>query len=356
VTPFPGGQNRLFLTTTEGMIDASDNLPEVLDLSHDVSIGDIDLGEDLDVVVNNLDITNKRVHILVNDGLGNFSEDQERIPQRYSENIISIPEGTLDRGHTWSLLHDANNDGAVDLILGSPGGLPNQSSEVYLNDGQGDFSGSTGIKLPSVEPTDIVLDIDAIDLNSDTLLDLVLSITNNSYQKAYLQFLINDGNGQFHDETEVRLSDQVDQIGYWIKFVSVVDLNGDEAPDFVTTPSGKLANDKAKIYQNDGTGQFSKRYLFDNLLFGRGNVFAQNTIDFNGDGLLDIVVTVPDSDANCIFPQSNATVVVTNETPAIPEAIENGVYHFFTHKQERIFSLSLLLNEIILLRTYLPLI
>ena len=329
VTPFPGGQNSLFLTTADGMTDASGNLPQVLDLSHGASVGDIDLDGDLDIVVNNLNITNKRVHILINDGSGNFSEGQERIPQRYSENIINIPEGTLDRGHTKSLLHDVNSDGAIDLILGSPGGLPSQPSEIYLNDGQGDFSRSTGIELPGVEPTDIVVDIDAIDLNSDTLPDLVLSITSNNYQKAYLQFLINDGNGQFHDETEIRLSNQADQIGYWITRVSIVDLNGDGATDFITEPNGQLANRKAKIYQNDGTGQFSERYLLDDLPFGRGDVFAQNAIDFNGDGLLDIAVTVPDSDANRIFPQSNATIVLLNETPAIPETVENGVYRFF---------------------------
>ena len=114
--------------------------------------------------------------------------------------------------------------------------------------------------------------MDAIDLNSDNLPDLVLSLTN-LYETAYLQFLINDGNGQFHDETEVRLGNQTDQIGYWVKFVDIVDLNNDGASDILTTSHGRLGTGNARIYQNDKTGKFTERYLLDDLPFGRGQIF-----------------------------------------------------------------------------------
>ena len=168
------------------MTDSSENLPQTLDNSHGASIGDIDLDGDLDLVVNNLNGNDKRVHILLNDGQGNFIEAQDRVPSKYLDNIENNFNSAA-RGHTWSLLHDINSDGAVDLILGSPGGLPSQPSEVYLNNGQGDFSKSTGIELPSVGPTDIVVDIDAVDLNSDNLPDLVLSLKN-LYETAFIIF------------------------------------------------------------------------------------------------------------------------------------------------------------------------
>ena len=331
LSPFPGGQNRLFLTTTEGMVDASDRIPQILDLSHGASIGDIDVDGDLDIVVNNLDLTNKRVHILVNDGSGNFSEAQEKIPQRYSENKINIPDGTLDRGHTWSLLHDINNDGAVDLILGSPGGLPSQPSEVYLNDGQGNFSESTGIELPGVEPTDLVLDIDAIDLNSDELPDLVLSLTTNGagnfYDKSYLQFLVNEGNGRFRDETNDRLTQQPPGTD-WTKFIYVKDLNGDGASDLVT-----IGNDhrNGKIYQNDGSGIFSESYLLNNLPIGTRQIYDLSIFDLDGDAKTDLIInsSIRDFEALNEHGQINATFAVINETPSIPETVEDGVYRFF---------------------------
>src|SRR5262249_22571856 len=74
---------------------------------------------------------------------------------------------------------------------------------------------------------------------------------------VYLQFLINDGGGHFHDDTTARLPQSTLPNGGWIKFVQAIDLNGDGAQDLVTHwwmgPAGVVT----KIYLNDGSGDFS---------------------------------------------------------------------------------------------------
>ena len=94
-------------------------------------------------------------------------------------------------------------------------------------------------------------------------LDFILSVTNGGtpgtndfYTVGYLQFLINDGAGHFHDETAARLPQSTLPTGGWIKFVQTIDLTGDGAADLVTQwwfPTGTVT----KIYLNDGAGDFT---------------------------------------------------------------------------------------------------
>ena len=48
---------------------------------------------------------------------------------------------------------------------------------------------------------------------------------------------------------------------------------------------------------------------------------------------MEIVATVPRTVSGSIttndLSQRNSTIVITNETPAIPETVEDGVYRFF---------------------------
>jgi hypothetical protein len=107
------------------------------------------------------------------------------------------------------------------------------------------------------------MQVQPIDLNGDGRPDLILSVTNGGaagtsdfYTVGYLQVLINDGGGHFHDETAVRLPQSTQPNGGWIKFVQAIDLTGDGAADLVTqwwSPTGITT----KIFLNDGAGKFS---------------------------------------------------------------------------------------------------
>jgi hypothetical protein len=168
-------------------------------------LGDLD-GDGLDdIVVNAL---SQGEELLLNKGLGVFELTNTRLPKTLASENYS---------HTTSQILDVNNDGYNDLIFGNDSGdgsALGRRSQLFLNAGTGDFSRATGISLPkSVVPTEIVLDIEQANINNDQLPDLVISVTNggdyrdgNFYKTPYIQILINQGNGLFSDETNLRFN------------------------------------------------------------------------------------------------------------------------------------------------------
>ena len=75
--PFPGTQNALFLQQTDGtLLDASGQLPQVADFTHDIAIGDIDGDGDIDIYASNLqgDGSPQGPYFMINDGAGNFTQ------------------------------------------------------------------------------------------------------------------------------------------------------------------------------------------------------------------------------------------------------------------------------------------
>jgi hypothetical protein len=138
--------------------------------------------------------------------------------------------------------------------------------------------------------------------------------------------LINEGDGRFRDETSDRLNQQ-QQGTDWIKFIYVTDLNGDGASDLVTN----AGHFNSRIYQNDGSGIFSESYLLNNLPIGTRQIYDLNMFDLDGDGKSEVLISSSDNEPRALnqHSQVNATFVLLNETPAIPETVENGVYRFF---------------------------
>ncbi|NDA46924.1 MAG: VCBS repeat-containing protein, partial [Alphaproteobacteria bacterium] len=178
-----GGYDQVWLATDSGQMKVA-SVSNILARKHGVSIGDINQDGYLDVVLDTVDskITNPTADlIMINDGKGNFSDNQNLLP-------LSQRTGSQDRlTHTASLLIDLTGDGAPELVLGTwEGGVqklgakPNYSppSEILINDGHGNYSNSSPILLPQspIDP-ESVMDIDSIDINNDGLNDLILDIT-----------------------------------------------------------------------------------------------------------------------------------------------------------------------------------
>lgn len=274
--PFPGGINSLYLssTATGRLVDVSASLPQRPDQNHGGSVGDVNGDGYLDILVNSLDKGNL---LLINDGSGRFTESRALI----------YPSGALESS-TFSGMVDVNGDGALDLILGSWDGNQRKTpTKVVLNDGRGNFLVDAPIALPtSGVDQQIVLDVDAIDLNGDGLPDLMLSITNGGeqdvfYQTHYIQLLVNQGNGQFRDETVLRLpqTQQASGLG-WYMSLSSVDLNNDGLADILAESAGHLMSSKA--YLNRGDGTFA-------LLWESAPGERVQAADMDEDGMLDLV-------------------------------------------------------------------
>lgn len=283
--PHPGYQNQLALSTPDGkLVDATHNLPQQNDFTHSACAADIDGDEDIDLYVGNIwgqnDLNPK---ILLNDGSGEFSVGENRLPPLTDLN---------QNGYTTCQFSDVNNDDSPDLILGDAGdNLSNDHSTpdsvVLLNDGTGVFA-----LLPNAMPpkdfasSDIAHDIEPIDLNSDNYVDLFIVYEEQTDQGSYIQVLVNNQDGTFHNATTSRLESVGRQV--WLPKLDLLDLDRDGDLDLLAFP-WDADNPDPLLFLNDGNGYFSWK-PFD---FGiRGGDLYYTFIDLDGDGGHDILLTL----------------------------------------------------------------
>lgn len=237
--PFPGEANGLLLSNGDGTWSGAE-LPSIgTDFSHSAAAGDIDNDGDLDIYVGNLGGHTPAAYILVNDGVGGFTINSSILP----DSIASVSP------YTTSLFMDANNDGAVDLVLG---GDQTTTNKIYLNQ-NGSFSDSAVINLPesTTFTSNIVVDSQVYDFNNDGYDDILFVSTKSDpfYEDNQIQILINDGNSGFADETDTYIPNYLHG-ERWGLYAHIVDVNNDGYVDI-------LLEDVNTYYLNDGTGIFA---------------------------------------------------------------------------------------------------
>lgn len=313
--PGPGYQNTLVLSTPEGKLrDATANLPQQADFSHSATVGDVNGDGTVDIFVGNIYgiIQKHGPEILLNDGTGKFSACGDCLPHSVVDSFGNSPI------YASSLLVDVNGDGARDLVLGSSpvpgpdGTLPPQPPLLLLNDGSGHCHDAPRALPPApFGGTGSGLDIASADLNGDGHPDLLLgySKTNTAYGVGqWIQILINNGDGTFRDETTTRLPQTDNAAASFLKYLQLVDLNGDGAPDII----GQLVEggkDPPLVYLNDGHGNFKP------LAPGYGNTIDNlfTIVDARGDGHRDFLTT-----STYDFPRAPSYVVSQAGKPLRP--------------------------------------
>ena len=283
--PYPGGLNHIYLSSTKDkkLVDVSGKIEQSVSLNHAASAGDMNGDGYPDLLINSISQGNQ---YYLNDAQGNFKLRQDLIPRPTKNGLVltATSSGTID----------ANQDGYLDWVIGR-WEVDNSisASQILINDGKADFTKTTPILLPaSVVPKEIILDAKEIDINKDGLPDLMLSITHGGgsasshdeayYNTAYIQLLINQGNGQFKDETALRLpSDLANQLKKsWYMSLDAVDFNHDGYVDIMAHG----ANNKSVsiVLMNQGNGQFKETWSSE---VGTPTTLA----DVNNDGMMDIL-------------------------------------------------------------------
>jgi len=161
------------------------------------------------------------------------------------------------------------------------GNCEGDASLLLLNDGTGNFTDAT----PAfIDPLECDHGIDIADLDNDGDLDIVIA-RREGQQNA---ILINDGSGNFTDETPARFPVMVDTSNE----VEVGDFDGDGDIDLVFgTGDPNIGDVGANIYlENDGTGVFTDATAASGL---PGTIFSTTDIesgDVDGDADLDLVI------------------------------------------------------------------
>ena len=279
--PFPGEQNRLYLSRPGGgWRDATSELPQLSDFSHSAAIGDIRGLGIPDVLVGNYggDPDNVLPYMLLNHGDETFSLDRSRLPVgpgetlNFDSRIITF---------TGTVLADLDSDELPELIAlgeGYRGYFGIEAVSYVFWNRAGVFTEQHKTPLPSPEVFaqhgHIDLDAAALDADGDGRLDLVIVGTqlNPFYDGWFVQLLMNRGEGTFADETALRLQPHEQSSGNagvttdapWARWVDVLDFNGDGAADFVMSPSSRdLRPNQPLIWLNDGSGRFSALKVHD---------------------------------------------------------------------------------------------
>tara|TARA_R110002020_G_scaffold113688_1_gene261593 strand:+ start:91350 stop:94715 length:3366 start_codon:yes stop_codon:yes gene_type:complete len=181
---------------------------------------------------------------------------------------------------TAAAFFDADNDGDMDLMVGSGGNEIGEEStyraRLYLNNGKGLFVASE-TQLPSTFKN--ISTIAAHDFDGDG--DVDVFVGSRSVVGAYgvdpnHLFLENTGNGSFKDATE-RLAYDLKDAGM-ISSAVWADMDGDDKMDLVTVSEWGIPN----IYKNSGR-RLSKMTTSLNNLHGWWNVVEAADLDKDGD-------------------------------------------------------------------------
>jgi len=159
-------------------------------------------------------------------------------------------------------LVDIDNDGTRDLfftgkkVLSPKGKIDEHQVQVMINNGKGEFQDATSLLMPSL-PLGIV-GVSFADYNGDDVNDLYLV-----YGKGPNRMLINNGVGQFVDETKERLPVIRDESLHadWADF----DMDGDNdlmiATKSIDERNREFSREFNYILENTGQGYFEKRTL-----------------------------------------------------------------------------------------------
>lgn len=182
---------------------------------------------------------------------------------------------------------DLNGDGFLDLFVGS-GGNENQSGSlfnfdrIFFGDGSGKFSFSP-FSLPKIGENTSCIAIQDLDGDGDLDLFVGSSVKSGDYGASpKSSLLINQGNGQFKDETELWFDSGVD-LGM-VNTAKWADLDRDGKPELILSGDWQ----KLRVFEVSSEKKLTEIHP-KGLEFSSGWINAIQVADLNNDGRLDLV-------------------------------------------------------------------
>jgi hypothetical protein len=278
-----------------GFVNASaGSLPQVNHDSEDIALGDFDQDGDVDIVFVSEDDQINEYYL--NDGRGRFSAAPSQLPVTGESNAV--------------LAIDLNGDGALDLLVGNNG-----QNNALINDGKGAFVDETNARMPQI--SDVSQDIEAGDVDGDGDLDLVIA------NEDANRLLLNDGKGVYSEATTGQLPVVADLEETREADLGDVDGDGDLDLFLANVQFQTPRNPNNRLLINDGAGNFLDES--ETRLKGeRGGVTLDGDfVDMDGDGDLDLLVGNSFMGGFQLF--VNERGIFTEQSQLLPKTTGNAV-------------------------------
>src|SRR5690554_5558596 len=145
----------------------------------DVAVADVNGNGHLDLLISGRNSSGNAItNLYLNDGTGQYTLDN-------SVNFDGVKLGTVD-------FADFNGDGSPDVLITGDNGNINGITKIYFNDGSGSFTEQTGTPLIGVDYSAVII----LDVNGDNHLDIIISGDKGNPDYS-TNLYINNGVGQF---------------------------------------------------------------------------------------------------------------------------------------------------------------
>nr|MBX2877871.1 VCBS repeat-containing protein [Saprospiraceae bacterium] len=178
---------------------------------------------------------------------------------------------------------DVNGDNYPDLIVTGESLAEDAVTVLYTNDGTGQFTAITNSPLDSVEDSSIAF----ADVNGNNYPDVLITGRNSNFERI-AKLYTNDGAGNFTEVGDTPFA------GVNNGAVAFADVNGDTYLDLLITGDNSSLGRIAQLYINDGTGIFSE---VANVPFTGVEYGAIAFADINEDTHLDVLITGEDGNS-----------------------------------------------------------
>ena len=256
INPYPhllllSNQDGKFVDASSQIEDRNNGDGQLCNFAHDASSGDPDGDGDIDIFACNI--------LNINDGLGNFNIHNYINLDWQRNNQFGNPMS--------SLMVDLNNDNYDDILFWNFDNRSNWSSAeegyILLSNNSSDISSWDQVILPAGPfgfDRNKYNHAASGDLNNDGFNDVVVSITRDLpyYEGAYIQILINDGNGSLVDATNTNFPNQPRSNSHHGEGnIYLRDMNLDGSLDIIhSTRDYSSGYHGANIAMNDGNANF----------------------------------------------------------------------------------------------------
>lgn len=233
-----------------------------------IAFADVDGDTDLDVLITGSGSSGKISKLYTNDGLGNFTE---------------MPNTTFVGVFRSSIAFaDVDGDTDLDVLITGEIGIDSAGhsigiSKLYANDGQGNYTGMINTTFSGISDGSVAF----ADVDSDLDLDVLITGRVNPFTPIS-KLYTNDGGGNF---TEM-IGTPFEGVGE--SAITFADVDGDFDKDVLITGNGSQLTPTSKLYNNDGTGNYTEMTgtPFVEVAFG-----SIAFTDVDGDSDQDVFIT-----------------------------------------------------------------